>query len=138
MAGGIATNVIAVKHDRPPKQVIWDDLEGWLDKIQPTGSDCVVCVYERPHKTAGGILMPETSSRVAEDKFQGVVGLIVKLGPNFGSHERALGLKPMPQVNDWIAFKSVDCVPFTLGARSMRLLQGNFIRMVLSNPDCVI
>jgi len=135
---GMATNVIQVKHHIDPKKVIWDDLKDWLDKIQPTGSDCVVCVYERPKETAGGILIPENASRVSEDKFQGVVGLIVKLGPNFGSHERALGLKPMPQVNDWVAFKTIDCVAFVLGKRSMRLLQGNFIRMVLSDPDAVI
>jgi len=134
----VATNVIQVKHHQDPKKLIWADMEGWLDKIQPTGSDCVICVYERPKETAGGILMPETSSRVSEDKFQGVVGLIVKLGPNYGTHERALGLKPMPQVGDWVAFRTVDCVAFTLGNRSMRLLQGNFIRMILTSPDAII
>ena len=138
MAGSVATSVIEVKHFEDPKQVIWRDLNGWLDKIQPTGSDCVVCVYERPQTTAGGIIVPETASRISEDKFQGVVGLIVKLGPNYGAHERALGLKPMPQVGDWVAFRTIDCVAFVLGKRSMRLLQGNFIRMVLSNPDCIV
>ena len=132
----VATNVIAVKHLKDPKRVILDDLDGWLDKIHPTAKDCVICVYERPETTAGGIIMPETSSRRAEDRFQGVVGLIVKTGPNFAKGYPNLGMEP--KVGDWVAFRTQDCVSFVLGKRSMRLIQSEFIRMVLTDPDCVL
>lgn len=135
----VATNVIEVQHDKDPKQVIMDDLKGWLDRIRPTSGDCVVCVYERPEKIKGsGLIIPETAARRAEDRFQGVVGLIVKIGPAFSKHKQALGMDPMPAVGDWVAFRNQDCSSFVLGSRSMRLLQGDFIRMVLADPDCIV
>lgn len=134
----VATKVVEVVHEKDPKQVIWDALDGWLDRIQPTSGDCVVCVYERPEKMKSGLYMPETASRVTEDKFQGVVGLLVKVGPEFGKHRKALGLDEMPKVGTWVAFRTQDCIAFTLGSRAMRLLEGQFIRMVLADPDCII
>jgi co-chaperonin GroES (HSP10) len=134
----VATTVIEVEHKVDPKKVINDALKGWIDRIRPTSGDVLVCVYERPEKTKGNIIMPETASRRSEDKFQGVVGLIVKVGPEYGKHKQALGLNPMPQIGDWVAFRTQDCVSFVLGQRSMRLLQGDFIRLVLSDPDCII
>lgn len=136
----VATSVTEVIHDKDPKKVIWDDLKDYLPRITHlTSGDIIVCVYERPEKTRGGILVPETASRRSEDKFQGVVGLIVKVGPNYVTeHKKFLGLDEMPKVGDWIAFRNQDCSSFTLGNRSMRMLQGNFIRMVLADPDCII
>lgn len=135
----VATKVLEVVHDKDPKTVIWDSLKGWIDRIQPTSGDVVVCVYERPEKLRGsGLIIPETASRRAEDKFQGVVGLIVKVGPEYAKHKQALGMEKMPDVGDWIAFRNQDCSSFVLGDRSMRLLQGDFIRMVLADPDVII
>lgn len=138
----VATSVTPVVHDKDPKTVIKDDLKGWIDRIQPTGGDVVVCVYERPQAIDLGngkkLLTPDNYSRTSEDKFQGVVGLIVKLGPEFARHKQALGLDKMPSVGDWVAFRTNDCVAFTLGSRAMRLLEGQFIRMVLADPDCII
>lgn len=135
----VATEVLEVVHDEDPKEVIWRDLRGWIDRVKPTSGDCVVCVYERPTKLrVSGLVLPENASRITEDKFQGVVGMIVKIGPEFSKHRKALGLDEMPKVGDWIAFRTGDCIPFTLGKRAMRLLQGDFIRMVLADPDCII
>ena len=146
----VATEVIPVIHDKDPKQVIWDALNekvelfggkqsSLIDCIQPTAGDCVVCVYERPTTMRkSGLVIPETASRVTEDKFQGVVGLIVKWGPEPNKHRQELGLEKMPPVGTWIAFRTGDCIPFTLGKRAMRLLQGNHIRMILTDPDVII
>lgn len=133
-----ATKVIEVIHDKDPKKVIWESLKGWIERIQPTSGDVIVCVYERPKQMKSGLYMPDTASRVSEDKFQGVVGMIVKLGPEFAKHKQALGLDAMPKVGDWVAFRGQDCVAFTLGDRAMRLLEGQFIRMILADPDCII
>lgn len=133
-----ATKVIEVVHDKDPKEVIWDALKGWIDRVEPTSGDVVVCVYERPQKMKSGLYMPDNASRVSEDKFQGVVGMIVKVGPEYSKHKQAIGLEKMPGVGDWIAFRTQDCVAFTLGDRAMRLLEGQFIRMVLADPDAII
>lgn len=138
----VATQTVAVVHAKDPKKVINDALKGLIDRIQPTSGDCVVCVYERPQEIALGngkkLYTPDNYSRTSEDKFQGVVGLIVKTGPEFAKHKKALGLEEMPKVGDWVAFRTQDCVSFVLGARAMRLLQGDFIRLVLQDPDVII
>lgn len=136
----VATNVIEVDHEgKDPKKVIHSALKGWIERIHPTGGDVVVCVYERPEKLKGsGLIIPETASRRMEDKFQGVVGLIVKLGPDFSKHKRALGLERLPQIGDWVAFRTQDCSAFVLGSRSMRMMEGQFIRLVLDDPDCIV
>lgn len=138
----VATKVTPVVHTKDPKQVIFDSLKGWIEKIAPTSGDCIVCVYERPQEIDFGngkkLLTPDNYTRNTEDKFQGIVGMIVKVGPEFGKHRQALGLDEMPKVGSWIAFRTQDCVAFTLGSRAMRLLQGDFIRMILADPDCVI
>lgn len=135
----VATKVMEVEHDMDPKKVINDALKGWIDRVQPTSGDAIVCVYERPEKLRGsGLIIPDTASRRSEDKFQGVVGLLVKVGPAFGKHKQALALDQMPKVGDWVAFRNQDCSSFVLGDRSMRLIEGHFIRMVLKDPDCIV
>lgn len=134
----VASKVIDVVHDKDPKKVILDSLKGHIERVQPTSGDVIVCVYERPEKMRSGLVIPDTASRRSEDRFQGVVGLIVKTGPEYGKHRQALGMEKMPAVGDWIAFRNQDCSSFVLGDRSMRLLQGDFIRLVLDDPDCII
>lgn len=145
MAGSVATKVIPTVHKEDPKTVIWNALKGWIEKVEPTSGDVVICVYERPTimkmKNALGLEVEfdiGATSRNNEDKFQGVVGLIVKTGPNYEDHAPKLGLEKMPPLGSWVAFKTSDCTAFVLGDRSMRLMQGNFIRMILSDPDAII
>lgn len=135
---GMATRTIAVTHEEDPKKVIWAKLGKAIDHLAPTAGDVVIAVYERPEKTAGKIIIPETASRRAEDAFQGVVGMIVKIGPDFARHKRSLAMDPMPKIGDWVMFKTVDCIAFVLDKSPMRLLQGDMIRMVLSDPDSII
>lgn len=135
----VATKVIPVVHDKDPKTVINDALKGLVKgNLQPTAGDVLLCVYQRPAKMKSGLYMPDTASRLAEDKHQGVVGLIVALGPDFAKHKRALALDKMPEVGDWVFFNNRDCHAFTLGDQPMRLLQGDFIRMIITDPDSVI
>lgn len=138
----VATSVTPVIHDKDPKEVIWASLKGWIDRIEPTGHDAIICVYERPKEIdlGGGkkLYTPDNYSRTTEDKFQGVVGLVVKTGPNFGSRREFLGLDQPIKVGDWVAFRTQDCVAFVLGDRAMRQVEGQFLRMRLADPDCII
>lgn len=139
MSGQVATRVIEAHHDEDPKKVINKALKGWLERIEPTSGDAIVCVYERPEKIKGStLLIPQTASRRTEDKFQGVVGLLVKVGPDFGKHHKVLGLDPPIKVGDWVAFRNQDANSFVLGDRAMRRMEGHFILMRLADPDCII
>lgn len=135
----VATKVIEVVHDKDPKLVITDALKAWLPRIRSaTGADYLICVYERPEKMTNGLIMPQNASRLVEDKFQGNVGLIVAKGPNVEEYKSFFRNGAMPQVGDWVAFRTQEAVAFTLGDRAMRLVQANMIRLVLEDPDCII
>lgn len=139
MSNHVATRVIEAQHDEDPKKVINKALKGWIERIHPTGGDAILCVYERPEKIKGtSLLLPETAQRRTEDKFQGVVGLLVKVGPNFAKHHKVLGLDPPLKVGDWVAFRNQDTNSFILGDRSMRRMEGQFILMRLDDPDCIV
>lgn len=144
----VATEVVEVVHERPPAEVILDDLKGWINKVEVTAGDVLVCVYERgagsaegdgAKKTKGGVWMPGTASRASEDKFQGAVGMIVGIGPQFhAKYDKELGLDPVLKKGDWITCNIGDTTSFVLGKRTMRLIQGNFVRLRIKDPDCVI
>lgn len=141
MSGSVATRITRPVHTQDPKDVIRNAIKTELLTVKPTSGDVLLGVYERPEK-AGSIIIPETASRRSEDAFQGVVGLIVAIGPEFHKHKKALGLDPMPKVGDWVLFRNQDTVAFFMGegvnTKPMRLLQGDFIRMVLTDPDVLI
>lgn len=143
--GEVATKVIASFHKADPREVIWRSLDGLLDKVEPTGSDLLICVYERPtiirmKDALGRDVEFDTSatSRVKEDKFQGTVGLIVKIGPLASEHAGNFKDEKMPQIGDWVSVQVGTCISFTLGERMMRLVQANFVRLTLTDPDCII
>ena len=139
MAGAAATRAYRALHKTDPREEIWTDLKGWLEDVEPTGTDYLVCVYERPEAMVGTtLIMPSTASRMVEDKLQGFVGLIVKEGPNIKEYEGFFRDKKMPTIGDWVAFRVVDTSPFTLGTRAVRMVQANFVRLILKTPDCVI
>lgn len=144
--GTVATKAERATHAVDPKKVITDALKGWVEDVEEvTSGDCLVCVYERPStKTIKGLngkdieIDLSATSRVMEDKLQGAVGLIVKVGPDFGRHRKALALDKMPAVGSWVFFRRQDGCQFVLGTRMMFLLQGDFIRLVLKSPDAII
>lgn len=142
----VATKAQPSVHTQDPKQAIFDALKGYIGKIEVTAADVLTCVYERPQqimtsdkKTAVKLWTPDNASRASEDKFQGIAALVVKLGPSFHSkYDRELGLDPPIKVGDWVTFNVGDTSPFVLGERHMRLVQGNFIRLRIADPDAVI
>jgi hypothetical protein len=142
----VANNALPSVHDKDPKQVILDALKPHLHKVEVTAADVLTCVYQRPQeimtsnsKTAIKLVLPDNAGRASEDKFQGIAALVVKLGPAFHSkYDRELGLDPALKVGDWVTYNVGDTSPFVLGDRHMRLVQGNFIRLRISDPDAVI
>lgn len=61
-----------------PKEALLDAL-GDISGLELFHNQVMVATYIGPEKTAGGIILPDKS--LAENRFQGKVGLVVKLGP---------------------------------------------------------
>lgn len=133
----VASQAIAMVHDTDPKQQILDDVAPYIGAIEPMADQIIVGVYERPEKTAGGIILSQTYR--AEDRFQGIVGLVLKMGPiAFTEDETHRFGDVKPRVGDWILFNTGETWSFLLGKRKCRQLYDVNVRGIVARPDVVM
>lgn len=93
----------------------------------------LVAVYERPDKTAGGILLADQTK--AEDKYQGKAALIVKLGPLANIDAKARGGELA--VGDWVAIRPSDGWALNINQKLCRLLSEKDVHLRIPSPDSV-
>ena len=135
------TTRMATSADDARKHIL-EKLEADLERsrLRPVGKDVLIAVFDRSgQKTAGGLWVPETSD---EDKFQGKVGLVLKLGPLCNEayspgYDRWFAGEP-PQVGDWVGMKINDGVTVTLGTTVCRFVEWDYIRFLSDVPDLVM
>lgn len=120
---------------------------GDVSHIQVMHNQVLVATYERPDKTTGGILLPQSAKN--EDKWQGKVGLIIALGSQaFVDDDRTQFGDVRPQVGDWAAYRMSDGWQLQLkgnpspdnpkGERHCRMLIDVDIKLIISHPDDLI
>lgn len=125
-------------HDKPPEKVIFDAM-GDISGLEIYHNQVLIAVYQRPERTIGGIIVPDTTGGTRdEDKWQGKVGLIVKLGPDAfddpgGKWFRDVNLK----VGDWVIFRPSDGWAITVHKTLCRILEDTVIRGKIDHPDRV-
>jgi hypothetical protein len=111
------------------KAAILADLTPKLADIRVLRNRVLVCTYVEAEVTAGGILKPQ--SRIDESKYQGKVGLVLKIGPlafdfdeivqeaeaahhndpgrEYGEHLLEVSRQHgIPLVGDWVFFRASD------------------------------
>lgn len=78
----------------------------------------LLATFQRPEKTAGGILLVD--STLNEEKWQGKTGLVLKVGPvafhfdevlediRHGDADAAFAIHNIPRVGDWVFFRNSD------------------------------
>ena len=134
---------VAMQHDDDPRGVIWNKV-GDLSGVEVFNNDVIVAIYERPNKTKSGIIL--TDRALAEDIYQGKVGLIIKMGPkaftdaDFEESEKCA-------IGDWVFFRPSDGWSATMntlqGAVSkdstvnLRIVRDHAIRGRVQNPDTI-
>lgn len=108
---------------------------GNLSDVEVFNNQVLVVVYERPEKTVGGIIVPDSARD--EDKTQGKVGLIAKLGPNaFKDPTGQWGFEGLDmQVGDWIYFRASDGWAITFNKKLCRILDDTNVRGRIQHPD---
>lgn len=115
-----------------------------LDHIEVGGQDVLVAVYEPPKdaKTAGGIIMPDGSRN--EYRWQGVTGLVMKVGPFAYNTEKTTGWfadkdgnPAPPKAGDWVMFDVKTSHPFFLDTQPCRFVGCQYILAKISRPDLV-
>lgn len=126
---------IRVVHDTNPASDIHDDVGGILADFQPLGARVLVVIYERGKRkgttetrtASGRLIIPDTGSTSAlgNDKYQGKVGLVIKLGPlAFVDDDGHQWGHTRPAVGDWVMFQVSNTQPFDLpGDRRARYVE---------------
>lgn len=129
------SNIMRMEHDEDPAKKIWKEI-GKLDDIDIFNNQVLVAVYIRPNKTKGGIYLSDKTTD--EDRFQGKVGMIVKMGPSafvdpdekwFNGVKMGLG--------DWIFFRPSDGWHVTVNGVLCRIVQDIDVKGKVPAPDTV-
>ena len=143
---GLVTTALKAVHDIDPAEEIANDLGEDLDKIRIGGADVLVAVYKRPEKARhGSLIVHLTDQKRDEDDVQGVVGLVLMLGPYAYKTEKTKfwftnrdGEPDPPKVGDWVAFDTKATLLTAIGKRMCRYVPDQDIRAILTEPDIVI
>lgn len=114
-----------------------------LDDIRIGGSDVLVGVWMPGERlTKGGLLLPGNSQQ--EYQFQGVTGLVLKLGPHAYKTQKSErwfldddGNDDPPKVGEWVSFNFKQGESFLLGRQPCRLVSDQYILMRLPRPDLI-
>ena len=109
---------------------------GDLNEIEVFNNNILVAIYIRPNKTKSGIIL--TDKYVDEDKYQGKVGLILKMGPSAFKDETGKWFKDVDvKVGDWVVFRPSDGWSVSINDQPCRILDDMNIRGRIQSPDMV-
>ena len=132
-----------MQHEVDPKTAILDKVSD-LTGVEVFGSDVLVALYIPPEKTKSGIILADTTRE--ESRWQGKVGLILKLGNTAYVDEDGNKFRDI-NVGDWVVFRPSDGWPFQLntmksriskdGVIDCRVVNDIHIRCRVQHPDFV-
>ena len=134
---------IGAGHD-PATTIINSIGQDLIDQFEPFHNMVMFGTYVRSDKTAGGIIIGGDRTR-AEDRFQGKIGLVLKVGPTAfkGKTPEAFGgvtVKP----GDWIMYKPSDAHEFffvdrnsPLDGTSARLIEDTLVLGRVRDPESI-
>lgn len=123
-----------MQHEDDPKQEILDGL-GDLSGFELFNNQVLCAVYIKPKMTKGGVLLPDSARD--EDRLQGKVGLIVKLGSQaFVDTETSQWFTDYDmKMHDWAVFKPSNGWSITINGILCRILDDVDIRAKINHPD---
>ena len=126
---------MVMKHENDPKKLLMKSL-GDLEDIEIYNNQILVAVYIRPEKTINGIIIPESNRN--EDRSQGKVGLVVKLGPDAFVDSTQQWFKSF-EINpqDWVVFRPSDGWSITVNGILCRILDDIDVKGRIKHPDQV-
>lgn len=129
---------IQFRQEGDPATEIRLRIKEFVDDIKIGGQDVLVGVFEPPSeaRTAGGIILSDKTR--SEYRWQGVTGLVLKLGPLAYKTEKTEDwFEEPPRIGSWVMFDVKDTHSFLLGKQPCRLVACQYIRAVISRPDLV-
>lgn len=121
-------------HDVDPKKATIEAL-GDISGVDLFNNQVLVAIYMRPEKSAGGIIYTDRARD--EDKWQGKVGLVMKMGPVAfkGDDEWFKGVNV--KVGDWVLFRPSDGWQLELNGSPCRVMSDISVKGKIPSPDIV-
>ena len=130
-------------HAVDPKKEILDKV-GDLAGVEVFGSDVLVAIYKRPERTKSGIILADSTRE--EDRYQGKVFLILKMGPLAFVDEEGTKFRDL-KPGDWVVGRTSDGWAVTLNsaqgsttresAIDCRVITDINIRLRVERPDLI-
>lgn len=124
-----------MSHDDDPKAAILKEL-GDLTNVEIFNNQILCAIYIRPERTKSGIIL--TNQTRDEDKYQGKVGLVIKMGPEACIDESGKWFKHHKiEVGDWVYFRPSDGWAMTVNGVICRVIDDTDIRGRANAPDII-
>ena len=124
------------EYQADPHKTIIDYCSPFLDKVHLAPSKLLVATYRRPEKTAGGILMADSS--LDEDKWQGVAALVLKLGSAAFIDDATTTFSGFSAKQyDWVTFRAAVGVAREFHGLHCRIVEDASIDAVIEDPTLV-
>src|SRR6516225_9644376 len=114
---------VEMLHEEDPKEVILRKV-GDISGLKVWGNDVLVAIYQRPEQTKGGLFI--TDEARDEDKSQGKVGLVIKMGPVAYVDDEGRKYRDI-NVGDWVVGRAGDGWAVTLNTRRGNLSKDNIV-----------
>jgi co-chaperonin GroES (HSP10) len=119
-----------------PKREIIDKL-GDISQVEIAQNEVLLAIYMRPEKTAGGIIITYNDRK--EDRYQGKVGLVVKIGGacRFKRIDAKTGVEYGLdiQLHDWVVVRQSDTWTLDINADQKALKLEDFVACRLVYDD---
>lgn len=125
---------MVMAHESDPKDILLKEV-GDISGFEICNNQVLCAIYIRPQKTRSGIYL--TDKTVDEDRYQGKVGLVVRLGPDAFVETEKWAFKTRADVMDWIVFRPSDGWGVTVNGVLCRMLDDVDMRGRISHPDQV-
>ncbi len=114
----------------------------YLPHIDIGGGDVLVGVWlpdkgaDGYARSAGGVLFSDKARQ--EFQFQGVTGLVLKLGPlAYKTEKTERWFDESPKVGDWVSFNFKQGEAFLLRDQPCRLVSDQYVLMRVPRPDLI-
>lgn len=120
-----------------PKEALVSEV-GDLSKIEVMSNRVLVAIYIAPEKTKGGIL--RATQTIAEDIFQGTVGLVLKKGGMAFKDDDASKTYFHGQdvkLGQWVVFRPGDAKRIQINGVDCRFVEDIMIDMIVDDPECI-
>lgn len=128
-----------------PRQTLIDSIgRTQIENFEPALNLVLVGTYVRSDRSPGGIYLGGDRTR-AEDRFQGKIGLVLKLGPTVNTQPRAKLFAGDPlKVGEWIMYRASDASEFFfvdkktgMDGSSARLIEDGLIFARVKDPEAI-